>query len=68
MRALARRINTLTKDKAAANNQQHALAFSPETPKAVLRGLKLSIAQLEKRIECSGSNSPRLAANDSPEF
>ncbi len=51
LRALARRINTLTKDKAAANNQQYALAFSPETPKAVLRDLKLSIAQLEKRIE-----------------
>ena len=52
LRALARRINTLTKDKAAAKNQQHALTFSPETPKAVLRDLKLSIAQLEKRIEC----------------
>ncbi len=50
LRALARRINTLTKDKAAAKNQQHALAFSPETPKAVLCDLKLSIAQLEKRI------------------
>ena len=52
LRALARRINTLTKDKAAAKNQQHALTFSPETPKAVLRDLKLSITQLEKRIEC----------------
>jgi len=52
LRALARRINTLTKDKAAANNQQHALTFSPETPKAVLRDLKLSITQLEKRIAC----------------
>ncbi|MEO6697380.1 MAG: transposase [Gammaproteobacteria bacterium] len=40
LRALARRINTLTKDKTAANNQQHALTFSPETPKAVLRDLK----------------------------
>ena len=52
LRALARRINTLTKDKAAAKNQQHALTFSPETPKAVLRDLKLSITQLEKRIAC----------------
>ena len=50
LRAYSRRINALTKDKAAAKNQLHALAFSPETPKAVLRDLKLSIAQLEKRI------------------
>ena len=50
LRALARRINALTQDKAAAKNQLHALAFSPETPKAVLRDLKLSVAQLEKRI------------------
>lgn len=51
LRALARRINTLTRNKAAAKNQLHALTFSPQTPKAVLRDLTLSIAQLEKRIE-----------------
>jgi len=51
LRALARRINTLTRNKAAAKNQLHALSFSPETPKAVLRDLTLSITQLEKRIE-----------------
>ena len=51
LRALARRINALTKDKAATKNQQHALAFSPETPNAVRRDLTLSIAQLEKRID-----------------
>ena len=51
LRALARRINTLTRNKAQARNQWHALTFSPETPKAILRDLKLSIAQLEKRID-----------------
>jgi transposase len=51
LRALARRINTLKRNKAAAKNQHHALTFSPGTPKAVLRDLKLSIAQLEKRID-----------------
>lgn len=51
LRAFSRRINALTKDRAAAKNQLHALAFSPETPKAVLRDLKLSITQLEMRIE-----------------
>ena len=50
LRCLARRINTLTRNKAAAKNQRHALTFSPQTPKAVLRDLKLAIAQLEKRI------------------
>jgi transposase len=50
LRTLARRLNTLTRNKAAAKNQRHALAFSPETPKAVLRDVTLSIAQLEKRI------------------
>ena len=51
LRALARRINTLTRNKAAAKNQLHALSFSPETPQAVLRDVTLSIAQLEKRID-----------------
>jgi transposase len=51
LRALSRRIDTLTRNKAAAKNQQHTLTFSPETPKAVLRDSKLSIAQLEKRID-----------------
>lgn len=50
LRALARRLNTLTRNKAAAKNQLHALNFSPETPKAVLRDVKLSITQMEKRI------------------
>lgn len=51
LRALARRINTLTRNKAAAKNQHHALTFNQQAPKAVLRDLKLSIAQLEKRID-----------------
>jgi transposase len=50
LRAFSRRINAITKDKAAAKNQLHASTFSAEEPKAVLRELKLSIAQMEKRI------------------
>lgn len=50
LRTLARRLNTLTRNKAAAKNQLHALTFSPETPKVVLRDVTLSITQLEKRI------------------
>ncbi len=33
------------------SSQHHTLTFGPETPKAVLRDLKLSIAQPEKRID-----------------
>lgn len=51
LRALARRISTLTQDKAAAKNQLHALTATASTPQAVLRDALLSIAQLEKRIE-----------------
>jgi transposase len=50
LRALARRINALTRQKAMAKNQRHALTFSPQTPKAVLQDVTLAIAQLEKRI------------------
>jgi transposase len=50
LRAFARRINAITKDKAAAKNQLHALSFSRETPKGVLRDLKLAIVQMEKRV------------------
>lgn len=50
LRSFARRIDALTRQKAAANNNSHALSASQETPKAVLRDAKLAISQLEKRI------------------
>jgi transposase len=50
LRCYARRISALTDQKAAAKNQLHALAASQETPKSVLRDVKLGIAQIEKRI------------------
>ena len=51
LRGFARRIDALTRQKAAAKNQRHALAASRETPKAVLHDVGLSISQLEKRID-----------------
>ena len=51
MRSFARRIDTLTRQKAAAKNHLHALSASQETPQAVLRDVKLAISQLEKRID-----------------
>lgn len=51
IRSFARRIDSLTRQKAAAKNHLHALTASQETPKAVLRDVKLAISQLEKRIE-----------------
>lgn len=51
LRSVARRMDALTRQKAAAKNQRHALTVSQETPKAVLRDVSLSISQLEKRID-----------------
>lgn len=51
LRSFARRIDALTRQKAAAKNNCHALSASQETPKAVLRDVKLAISQLEKRID-----------------
>jgi len=51
IRSFARRIDALTRQKTAAMNHLHALAASQETPKAVLRDVKLAISQLEKRID-----------------
>jgi transposase len=50
LRALSRRINALTRQKAATKNQLHAAAFSPETPEEVITDLQLAISQLEERI------------------
>jgi len=50
IRSFARRIDALTRQKAAAKNHFHALSASQENPKAVLRDVKLAISQLEKRI------------------
>lgn len=51
LRSFARRIDALTRQKAVAKNNCHALSVSQETPEAVLRDVKLAISQLEKRIE-----------------
>ena len=51
LRIFSRRIHALTEQKTVAKNQSHALSFIAHTPKAVLHDLKLSIAQLEKRIK-----------------
>jgi len=51
LRGISRRLSILTRQKAAAKNQSHALNTSQETSKAVLRDVKLAISQLEKRID-----------------
>ncbi|MDD1632737.1 MAG: transposase [Methylococcaceae bacterium NSP1-1] len=51
LRSFARRIDALTGQKAAAKNHLHALTATLETPKAVLKDVKLAIAQLQKRID-----------------
>ncbi len=52
LRSFARRIDALTRQKAAAKNNCHALSASQETPEAVLLDVKLAISQLEQRIDC----------------
>jgi transposase len=51
LRSFARRIHALTKQKAAAKNQLHALTATAQTPKAVLKDANLAISQLEKRLD-----------------
>ena len=50
LRSVARRINALTRQKAAGKNHLHALSFTNGTPQAVLKDAHLAITQLEKRI------------------
>ena len=50
LRALSRRINALTRQKAAAKNQLHAAAFSPDAQRYVCQDIELAISQLEQRI------------------
>ena len=51
LRSFARRIDALNSQKAAAKTHRHALTATSETPKAVLKDVKLAIAQLQKRID-----------------
>ncbi len=67
LRSFARRIDALTRQKAAAKNQLHALDASKETPKAVLRDVNLSITQLEKRLE-GLSKEARLLIGKHPDL
>ena len=50
LRSFARRIDALTRQKAAAKNHCHALSASLETPKAVLRDVKLAISHLRSAL------------------
>jgi len=50
-RSLSRRINTLTRQKAASKNHLHALKASGENSEAVLADARLAISQLEQRID-----------------
>lgn len=50
-RSLSRRINTLTRQKAAAKNHLHALKASGENSGDVLADAHLAISQLEQRID-----------------
>jgi len=63
LRSFARRIDALTRQKAAAKNNLHALSQSQETPKSVLRDVKLAISQLERRINRLSGDALALIRN-----
>jgi transposase len=67
LRSFARRLSALTDDKAAAKNQLHALSSMEETPKAVIKDVKLAITQLEKRIDTL-SHDALILINKHPEL
>jgi len=50
LRALARRMATLTEERTAERNRLHALVASKEQPAVVRRDLELSVRQLTRRI------------------
>jgi len=66
LRAFARRIQALTRERAAAKNQLHALCACQDTPKAVLQDVKLAIAQLQKRIERLAAQARSLIKQHAP--
>lgn len=66
LRAFARRIEALTRDRAASKNQLHALCACQDTPKAVLRDVKLAIVQLQKRIERLAAEARSLIKQHAP--
>lgn len=51
LRAYARRLRTLTDERAASKNQLHASDFNEHAPKAVLKDIRRGIVQLDKRID-----------------
>jgi transposase len=66
LRAFARRIDALTRERAASKNQLHALTACQGTPKAVLKDVTLAIAQLQKRIERLGAEARALIMQHPP--
>jgi transposase len=60
LRAFSRRINALTRQRAATKNQLHAASFTPDTPEGVIDDLKEGIAQLEARIERLSEGAKKL--------
>ena len=58
LRALARRINTLTRNKAQARNQWHALTFSSETPQAILHSFARIPCCCQSRASVRPAPSP----------
>jgi len=64
IRACARRLSALTKQRAQSKNQLHALQFVDSTPAFILKDVALTIEQLDVQIEQMRANTLTLIADD----
>lgn len=66
LRAFARRVATLNKQKGQAKSQLHALTTTAYTPTALLADARLSIRQLEQQIATLRRHARALIDSDAP--
>lgn len=64
LRAIARRLNELTQQRARTKNQQHAAQVNPSTPPCVLKDLTQALKELDKRITTLQQAADVLIAAD----
>lgn len=64
VRACARRLAALSKQRTSAKNQLHALQATDTTPDFIIEDIELSIAQLERQIDALRHKSLELIRED----
>ncbi len=64
LRACSRRLAALTRQRARAKNQLHALRSTDSTPDFILEDVQLSISQLDQQIKALQAKTVQLIAQD----